>query len=1704
MDTSGVERGIKSLDELAARGPKVEQSMQGVERAAKQAGQGVSTLGQGATAAGVEKVGAAGERAAQGLGKMGQAAQSAVSSQAALSRAVDGFTQAERKYIQSLMDEYNALDQTRAAKAAYIAQQKGMSQAAQEVARAVGSKIEAYKAERAELDKLSKASEMSAQSMVGIARAGVQAIAGSALLGSIKSVGQALFEASAQAERLRTTLNFATDGRGAQEIDYLRRVTGELGLQFASTAQAYSGFQAAARGTALDGQKAKDVFESIAKASAVMGLSAEQSGGVLLALQQMISKGTVQAEELRGQLGERLPGSFQIAAKAMGVTTAELGKMLEQGQVIADDFLPKFAKALNESLGGAAEKAADRLDAAVNRFGNAWERLKQNAGDSGASDYIGQQMSSAAGALDYVSVAMEAARKNGSGFAGQMLAAASAMHDMTLTGKRAEQNMYDNAKATKEAEAKLAELQKRAATEGASAWLLKEIGQTNRYIATLQQARRERDALMGGGSNEAPGGDPYNSGSQYGEWKKNEADRAASEKKLTEERMRALGVSKQYNESLQVYVEALRLGNMEMPEYVKAVSDLAKRTYDASTAGKAAAKTAGERASAAKAEQSAYDKLIASIQTKLAQNEAEIAGGAKLTDAEKLRIQLTKELEQGSRKMTAARVAEAQAQLALLDASEKSLAVYRAQQKFEQERDKAIQAAAGEIAKINEKAQALEDEAAAYGKTESELQALTIARLEDQKAMLTEFDSTAADEEIAKINERIAALTRLGLARNVAADQKLGSRVDEIVRAAESEAAAYQDELRLAGLTAVERAKIVAERKIELEYAKEIAKVDDSGASDAAKEAAKAKLRAAERQAKETAGAKAVADEWQKTADQINQSLTDALMRGFEDGKGFAANLRDTVVNMFKTMVLRPIVSAIIMPVAGALTGALGLAGSASAGQGGVLSTVGNIGSGYSLLSGLGGAFGGGLSGGFGGLMGSLGLSATGTTLAGALDAGMIALQAGNIAGGLGTLAGALGPIALGLAGLVSVFGGMDRSGTPHWGAAAEYDGTTLTGGNEVFRRSGTAGTYSAQAQAGVDAVAKGVGDTLNGLARAFGRDGGYSVMTAYSDDSSEDPGFGSLRITRDGQKIRDWEDDRTSKWAPGIFADGEEGWKLYLSAIAKDTRQALQDMDIPGWADKMLSDLGDTVTMEQLAAVVQQIGVINTAFEQLGHNMAMFSGITDELQGALLDAAGGIDALVNSAGAFYQGFYSEAERMDALRGQLNTALSDLDLSIDPNLGEDAKAQFRAAVENAMASGNAELAASLLAISGNFASAADYFEQLSKTAADAARKAAEDAQRSALDMFKRAADRDRKDLQAQASSLSEAISGISSAVDLLKSNARDLYGEVDSTAQMAAARGMVYVENALAGVRAGASVADYTGLSDAISAARGGIGSGAYQSEFERQRDTLVLAGQLSELGELGDMQLSVEERQLRAVNEQLEYLDGLTARADELINGTVTLTGTVESYFQQLIALFDKGDGGDKKGSDGGSGGGSKFAIGGSGPGEGGGGGGGAGETQEEEIRRYYRETDISDAQSMRNARNTALFMGWTQEDIAKAYDVDPADLRKLFDDFGIPSFDVGINRVPHDMVARIHKDEAILPAAYNPFNPGAQRFGGGDSALVEELRALRKEVAELRLISAVTASNTAQLPVMADQFDSVTEGGNAMRGDAGNVLEL
>lgn len=150
------------------------------------------------------------------------------------------------------------------------------------------------------------------------------------------------------------------------EIDKLASLTSGLGLDLETSARAFSTLAASARGTALEGKGARDVFEGVATAAAALRLNNEQLQGSMRAIEQMLSKGTVQAEELRGQLGERLPGGFKLAAEAMGKTTSELNKMLQKGEVLATDLLPKLGKHLKETFGDQAAKNINSTQGAMN------------------------------------------------------------------------------------------------------------------------------------------------------------------------------------------------------------------------------------------------------------------------------------------------------------------------------------------------------------------------------------------------------------------------------------------------------------------------------------------------------------------------------------------------------------------------------------------------------------------------------------------------------------------------------------------------------------------------------------------------------------------------------------------------------------------------------------------------------------------------------------------------------------------------------------------------------------------------------------------------------------------------------------------------------------------------------------------------------------------------------------------------------------------------------------------------------------------------------------------------------------------------------------------------------------------------------------------------------------------------------------------
>ena len=88
-----------------------------------------------------------------------------------------------------------------------------------------------------------------------------------------------------------------------------------------------------------------------------MRLSDQDTEGALRAIEQMVSKGKVSSEELRQQLGERLPGAVLLASQAMGMSERDFNKLLETGKIMATDMLPKLAVTLRAKFGKAAEEA---------------------------------------------------------------------------------------------------------------------------------------------------------------------------------------------------------------------------------------------------------------------------------------------------------------------------------------------------------------------------------------------------------------------------------------------------------------------------------------------------------------------------------------------------------------------------------------------------------------------------------------------------------------------------------------------------------------------------------------------------------------------------------------------------------------------------------------------------------------------------------------------------------------------------------------------------------------------------------------------------------------------------------------------------------------------------------------------------------------------------------------------------------------------------------------------------------------------------------------------------------------------------------------------------------------------------------------------------------------------------------------------------
>ena len=154
------------------------------------------------------------------------------------------------------------------------------------------------------------------------------------------------------------------------ELEFIREQARTLGIEFGVLSEAYSKFAIATQGTNLEGDKTRIIFQQVAEAARVNQLATTDMVAVFRALEQIANKGVFQMEELRQQLGDRLPGATNILAEALDVPTEVLSELLELGQVGAE-YLEEFGNALEERYGDQLPNALLLTEARIGRLQNA-------------------------------------------------------------------------------------------------------------------------------------------------------------------------------------------------------------------------------------------------------------------------------------------------------------------------------------------------------------------------------------------------------------------------------------------------------------------------------------------------------------------------------------------------------------------------------------------------------------------------------------------------------------------------------------------------------------------------------------------------------------------------------------------------------------------------------------------------------------------------------------------------------------------------------------------------------------------------------------------------------------------------------------------------------------------------------------------------------------------------------------------------------------------------------------------------------------------------------------------------------------------------------------------------------------------------------------------------------------------------------------
>jgi hypothetical protein len=465
--------------------------------------------------------------------------------------------------------------------------------------------------------------------------------------------------------------------------------------------------------------------------------------------------------------------------------------------------------------------------------------------------------------------------------------------------------------------------------------------------------------------------------------------------------------------------------------------------------------------------------------------------------------------------------------------------------------------------------------------------------------------------------------------------------------------------------------------------------------------------------------------------DNVSASLTDALVRGFDSGRGFFDNLVQYIKNAFKTMavklVIEPTVKSLVGSLGSGLVSMLAPQGASAAGGGGDALDIASMGT--SLWSALSSS---GLAYGATGLMATL----TGTGLGTSLGAAGSLMMGGNIAGGATMGLGAIAPYALAAYAVYRIISGKgtgrDRTPAINYSALGSIGDAGFTAMPFDPNYAGNPGGGALAGELAEDFV-KGVGSALYATVKLFGGTIKDVVLGASYGVSKERTESGRITMDVGTQRVLELRADSSLEGVYGPGQDGRQSVQEWLATNVPIVRLAgLQAADLSKPFEDYFAQFDiSTITKEEADAAL----LVASAARQMELNFSGVHGVFSQLSAVSVDArtnilalTGGLEAFTAKAAKYIDLYYNENEKAGIgakmLADQLRAAGVDI-------TGLDTKEEYRALLDkldkNALETpeGQKQLAA-LLDNAEAFASLSEYLKANNVTLEDLAAMAESD------------------------------------------------------------------------------------------------------------------------------------------------------------------------------------------------------------------------------------------------------------------------------------------------------------------------------------------------------------------------------------------